>query len=283
MNLKAVFFDIDGTLVTSQAKALPSTKIALKELKAQEIICGIATGRGPVGLDQQIDQLELDVFVTYNGQFVYTRKQVIYANPFPQELVKKIAAFSDNNKRQIMFGAADEVAGSSIMTFGQKAWAKRLQRFLPKKPLIKRFRSIASKISRTGNRSRYQELAILNKPIYQCVLISPESEQAQLEALFPECKFTRSNPYTVDIILKGASKSVGIQKVGRAKGFSLADTMAFGDSWNDTEMLSTVGIGVAMGNANADIKELADYVTTSNTEDGIYNALVHFNNLNKKE
>ncbi|WP_314060032.1 Cof-type HAD-IIB family hydrolase [uncultured Vagococcus sp.] len=277
MKISAVFFDIDGTLVTHQAKALASTKESIAQLKSQGIICGLATGRGPVRLDEQVDQLALDVFVTYNGQYVYTRDQVLYANAFPVDLVTKIAAYCDQNKRQILFGSNDELAGSSIMSIGQKAWAKRLQRFLPKARNSLFFKKIAQKISRTGNKQRYQDLAILRKPIYQCVLISPESEQPILEKLFPECKFTRSNPYTVDIIMKRNSKSVGIQKVGQHLGFTLDQCMAFGDSWNDTEMLQSVGLGVAMGNANEDIKLLADYVTTSNTEDGIYNALRHYN------
>ncbi len=276
MKINAVFFDIDGTLVTHQAKALDSTKESITQLKSQGIICGLATGRGPVRLDQQIDKLALDVFVTYNGQYVYTRDQVLYADAFPTELVAKIAAYCDQNKRQILFGSHDELAGSSIMSIGQKAWTKRLQRFLPKARNSLFFKQVAQKISRTGNKQRYQDLPILKKPIYQCVLISPESEQPMLEKLFPECKFTRSNPYTVDIIMKQNSKSVGIQIVGNHLGFTLDQCMAFGDSWNDTEMLQSVGLGVAMGNANEDIKLLADYVTTSNTEDGIYNALRHY-------
>lgn len=282
MNIKAVFFDIDGTLVTQQAKALASTKASIEQLKSQGIICGVATGRGPVGLDQQMDQLEMDVFVTYNGQYVYTPHEVLYANPFPPVLLDEIASFCDRNKRQIIFGSSDELAGSSIMTIGQKAWAKRLQRFLPKARHSSLFKKIAQKVSRTGNKQRYQDLGILKKPIYQCVLISPESEQPELETLFPDCKFTRSNPYTVDIIMSQNSKSVGIQKVGDHLGFKLSESMAFGDSWNDTEMLQSVGVGVAMGNANEDIKRIANYVTTDNTEDGIYNALVHYNIISEK-
>ena len=53
-------------------------------------------------------------------------------------------------------------------------------------------------------------------------------------------------------------------------GFELAEVMAFGDSDNDIEMLSGVGIGVAMGNAKSSVKELAHYTTDSNNNDGIF-------------
>ena len=55
--------------------------------------------------------------------------------------------------------------------------------------------------------------------------------------------------------------------------------MAFGDGGNDLSMLKHVHIGVAMGNAKDYVKDVADYVTDSVDEDGIYNALKHFNIL----
>ena len=59
-------------------------------------------------------------------------------------------------------------------------------------------------------------------------------------------------------------------------GFQLSETMAFGDGGNDISMLRHAAIGVAMGNAKEDVKEAADYVTTSVDEDGIKKALQHF-------
>lgn len=280
--IKAAFFDIDGTLVTSKAKALDSTRRAIAELKKQGIICGIATGRGPFRLAEQIDQLTFDVYVTYNGQYVYTDKEVLYANAFPRETVEQLIVFCETNNRHILFGAADEMAGSSVMMFGQKASAKRLQKFLPKGPLKRLIMKIAKTFPQKSKNKRYRQLAVLKKPIYQCVMISPLKEQGALEKLFPECKFTRSNPYTVDIILKDSSKSVGIEKAGSLFDFTLKETVAFGDSWNDEEMLRDVGIGVAMGNAMAEIKELADYITKSNTEDGIDYALRQLKLLKKE-
>ena len=59
-------------------------------------------------------------------------------------------------------------------------------------------------------------------------------------------------------------------------GFKLEETMAFGDGGNDIGMLRHAGIGVAMGNANDEVKAAADYITASVDEDGIYKALKHF-------
>ncbi|ALS01701.1 haloacid dehalogenase [Enterococcus silesiacus] len=274
--IKAIFFDIDGTLVNKNAKALESTKRAISLAQAQGIICGVATGRGPVHLSEQIDKLNLDVFVTYNGQFVYTKDEALRSEPFASDTLRTIVTFSDVHHRQIMFGSKDSIEGSSLMRFGQKKWAKKLARFLPRRFPVTLAKNLVSRFSLHRKDQRYQDLAILKEPIYQCVLLSAKSEESFLKEQLPDCHFTRSNPYTVDIIPTGGSKLVGIQQCLEHFDILLEEVMAFGDSWNDLEMLSHVGFGVAMGNAEEEIKKAAKYVTKSNDEDGIYQALMHY-------
>ena len=67
-----------------------------------------------------------------------------------------------------------------------------------------------------------------------------------------------------------------VDKIIEYFGISLNETMAFGDGGNDISMLQHAGLGVAMGNAKEEVKQKADYVTTSVDEDGIANALKHF-------
>ena len=75
----------------------------------------------------------------------------------------------------------------------------------------------------------------------------------------------------------GADKGKGILAMARHEGFDPSRTMAFGDGGNDTSMILQAGIGIAMGNAIDALKHQADYVTTSVDDDGILNALRHFN------
>ncbi|OJG98639.1 cof-like hydrolase [Enterococcus termitis] len=274
--IKAIFFDIDGTLVNKQGKALESTKRAIALAQEQGIICGIATGRGPIHLSQKIDELNLDVFVTYNGQLVFSEEKTIRSAHFPEETLKRIVAFSDRYHRQIMFGSRRSMEGSSLMRFGQNKWAKRLSYFIPKRLPMTVTKNLISRLSIHRKEQRYFELDILKEPIYQCVLLSPPSELDTLKEQLPDCHLTRSNPYTIDIIPAGGSKMIGIQKCVEFFGISTEEIMAFGDSWNDLEMLTGVGIGVAMGNAEEDVKKVADFVTQSNEADGIYQALRHY-------
>ena len=75
---------------------------------------------------------------------------------------------------------------------------------------------------------------------------------------------------------KGNTKQKGIDEIIRHFGIRLEETMAFGDGGNDVSMLRHAAIGVAMGNAVDEVKEHANYITTSVDENGIANALKHF-------
>ena len=95
-------------------------------------------------------------------------------------------------------------------------------------------------------------------------------------AYMPNSLAARWSPYFADVVAKGCTKAVGIDRIIGQYGISLKETMAFGDGGNDIAMLQHAGVGVAMGNAMDEVKKAADFVTTSVDEDGIVNALRHF-------
>ncbi|HCM89399.1 MULTISPECIES: Cof-type HAD-IIB family hydrolase [Vagococcus] len=272
--IKAAFFDIDGTLLSSNAECLPSTISSIEKLHQQGIICCIASGRGPNRIKSLIGNLPMDAYVLYNGQLVFSHTKGIYEHVFTNDTLEKLAEFADAEKRQMIFGTRKEFYGSQSMKMGQRRWLKQLYHLLPDKISFKELENVIKKYNiLPQSETKFMTLPIFSQPVYQCVLLSPESEQKRLEELFPDCHFTRSNPYSVDVIPKGGSKIVGINQVLAHYGIDKSEAIAFGDSWNDTEMLREIGTGVAMGNAAEDIKELADYVTDTNDQDGIMKAL----------
>ena len=92
----------------------------------------------------------------------------------------------------------------------------------------------------------------------------------------PECKALRWTPTFINVIDKAGGKAVGLSKACERYGISREEIMAFGDGGNDIDMLEYAGIGVAMGNGGADAKAAANHVTTNLDQDGVYNALKHF-------
>ena len=281
--IKAIFFDIDGTLVTKQGKVLESTKRAIEKAKGKGIICGIATGRAPIRLSQQVEALHLDAFITYNGQFVYTREKIIYAQSFSKETLNQIVTFSDTNNRRIIFGSQDELVGSSFMKMGHKKWLTKLMTPITTIFPMNGLKNRVLTSSFLRKKYKYRELLILDKLIYQCILLSGPTEIDSLTMQLPDCHLTRSNPYAVDIIPKEGSKLKGIEQFAENNHFSLEEVMVFGDSWNDLEMLESAGIGVAMGNSEKEVKKTADFVTKTNEADGIYHALKHYQIIERRK
>lgn len=274
--IKAIFFDIDGTLITSDSKVLESTREAIRLAQNQGILCGIATGRGPVKIEERIERLPLDVYVMYNGQLVYTNEKDIYLHPFSNEVLQQIVDFADDEHRQIIFGGRYRVDGSHLMKWSQKSLLKKIAGWMPEWFPVRSTRRLLQSFSPNREKGRYKKLSILQEPIYQCVLFSAETEAQRLQERLPNCSFQRSNPYSVDIVPKNGSKYHGILEFIKAVGIKPEEVMAFGDHYNDIEMIQKVGIGVAMGNGLSEVKAQADYVTATNEQDGIYQALKHF-------
>ena len=95
------------------------------------------------------------------------------------------------------------------------------------------------------------------------------------EAIGDDFDFMVHGPAVVEIVPRGFNKGTGIEKVCELLGESVSDTVAFGDSANDLDMLDTAGVGVVMGSGSDEAKEHADYVTSGLYEDGIKNGLLH--------
>lgn len=277
--IKAVFFDVDGTLLTNQSQILPSTKQAIKQLQKQGILCGIATGRGPSQLKNRLDNVMFDLFVTYNGQLAYNETTTFVSKPFSQETVQAIAEYSIKEKKQAVFGFSDELKGSYYMTQGEKKWLKQISNLFPKNISASFLKKILRLLG-SGGQGTYKKLMHTTEPVYQCMMVSDLVEQPALSSHFPNCDFTRSSSYLVDILPKNGAKEKGIQSVCDVFGITREEIMVFGDSWNDIGMLKYAGVGIAMGNALPEVKKSANYVTSDNNHDGIMNALNHYQIFN---
>ena len=113
-------------------------------------------------------------------------------------------------------------------------------------------------------------------PMLQLIVFCSPEQEAGLIARMPSCETTRWTPLLCDVMPRGGGKHVGIRKTLDYYGFSREESMAFGDGENDISMLQYVGLGVAMGNADAEVKAAADYVTTGTDDGGIAKALRRF-------
>ncbi|HEN9073981.1 TPA: Cof-type HAD-IIB family hydrolase [Streptococcus agalactiae] len=272
MAIKAVFFDIDGTLLNDRKNVQKSTIKAIRNLKDQGILVGLATGRGPSFVQPFLENLGLDFAVTYNGQYIYSRSEIIYTNQLSKTTVYRLIRYAGARRREISLGTASGLLGSGIIGLGTSRLGQIVSSLVPRKWAKAIERSFKHFIRRIKPQNIDSLMIILREPIYQVVLVATEGESERIQKQFPRVKLTRSSPYSMDVISEEQSKVKGIERVGQRYGFDLSEVIAFGDSDNDIEMLSQVGIGVA----SQQVKENARYTTADNNDDGISKALAHY-------
>jgi Cof subfamily protein (haloacid dehalogenase superfamily) len=255
----ALFFDIDGTLVSFQTHEIPpSTILALTQAKANGSRVYIATGRPPIIITNlgAIEHL-IDGYITTNGALCFVGHEMVTCQPIAKDDV--MTCIEDCQEK-----------GNCLIVIGRKDVAV----IDPKGDVDRIFRQMLA----VKNLDKASPLdVVLQQDILQLTPFFPADYEPVLMASMPQCVSGRWHPEFTDITANGADKGKGILAMARHEGFDPSRTMAFGDGGNDTSMILQAGIGVAMGNAIDALKQQADYVTTSVDDDGILNALRHFN------
>lgn len=251
MNNKIIFFDIDGTLLNHEKTLPTSTKKAIQLLKENGVFVAIATGRAPFMFQDLREELDIDSFVSFNGQFVVFENEVIYENHLNESELGKLYQEAKTNKHPLVF-MNDKTMKASVKHH----------------PYIESSLGSLNFVHPDEDEQFY-----VNRKLYQSLLFCEVEEEQTYLSKYRDFDFIRWHPYSVDVLPKGGSKAEGIKKMIERLGFHLKDVYAFGDGLNDLEMLKEVGTGVVMGNGVPEAKEIADLITTDVSEDGIWNGL----------
>lgn len=253
---KAIFFDIDGTLVSFRTHRVPASTVkALEALRAKGIKLFVATGRQLQAINN-LGTLQFDGYVTLNGSIcIAGRKQILYKRAIPAEDIHALVHYQQTVEA---YPCALVLERETYLNFKNETVEEvfRLLNF-PEPPL----RPLAE---------------LQDEAIYQLIAFFPAGHEEQAMAALPHCQATSWSPLFADVTPRGGNKAIGIDKILAHFGIALEETMAFGDGGNDIPMLRHAGIGVAMGNADETVKNAADYVTDAVDDNGIWNALQHF-------
>ena len=254
----ALFFDIDGTLVSFKTHEIPASTIyALTQAKANGHKVFISTGRPPLIITNlgAIEHL-IDGYVTINGALCFVGKEVISCKDIPKEAVQVIVKDAlEKDYGLIVVGEKDVAVldshGEVDRIFRGEIAVENLDQV---KPLEE----------------------VLEQRILQLTPFFSADYEREIMKRIPCCTSGRWHPAFTDITAKGADKGEGILTLATRFGLNPKHTIAFGDGGNDSSMIKAAGIGVAMGNALESLKNEADYTTTSVDNDGVLNALRHF-------
>lgn len=248
-----VLFDIDGTLVDAEKRIPQSAKEAISELKKNGTEVAVATGRPAFLFDEVCEELGIDSYVCFSGQYVVHKGEIIYENEIMEDEVTRLHQHAARNGHPMIFMTGEEmkatIGGHPYVTEG----LSRLRFAYPETD---------------------PEFSV-GKKIYQALLFCDETSEEGMRCTEDRSRFIRWHKYACDVLPGGGSKAVGINKLLDAAGISRANTYAFGDGPNDLEMLEHVSVGVAMENGVPALKAVADYVTDHVERDGVAKGLRH--------
>lgn len=251
MVYKIVFFDVDGTITSHEDGSIPSSTIeAIKILKTKGVKVVAATGR-PLSMCKELQDLGIETFITANGGYVKHNQIVIHKVPMDKNIILEVMDFAQSENNGLSFYTEDfymnGVKEYEILT------ALKETLFLDDYPIT--------------NRSIHEQEVFL-----LCLFASDEAVEKYIQK-FPHLTFRRWHPFVLNVLQENVSKSLAIMKTLEFFGIDKADAIAFGDGENDIDMLELVGLGIAMGNGNEQLKNIADFVTKKSSEDGIHYAL----------
>lgn len=256
---KLIAIDIDGTLINSKHEISAKTKQILIEAQKQGHKVMISSGRSPKGVEKYYKELELDKYegyiCNYNGAVVTDVKtnEVIINHTLDFEKMKEMLKFSKTQDIYFVIYFNNIVYTDNLSTYN-------LDDVLIKNDtLLKYVPNLVESIDFMPN----------NILFTQAPSKMAEPSKNIFEKFKDDFEFVYSEPFYFEAMPKNVSKGETLVEVAKKLGYSIEDTVAFGDQGNDFTMIKLAGTGVAMGNAIDELKENSDFVTKTNDEDGV--------------
>ncbi len=275
-NIKLVAMDLDGTLFNRNGEITPKTINELNRVAAKGVHTVISTGRPFNGLPfAQIKDTKIDYALTTNGAAVYRIKDkaCLYENTMDFEMLTPVLDYVLN--REIHIDLYIDGEGFTPIrcreNLNRLAVPDSLKRYMiatrtPVEDLVAYVKDCGKKIQKIN----------LNFYPQPDGTLGYRDETIQFLKSLSAIEVVCGGFNNFEISKAGVTKSTGLKALTEYLGVTMEETMAVGDSENDFSMINAAGLGIAMANASDDIKAIADYITTSNEEDGVGEAIRKF-------
>jgi Cof subfamily protein (haloacid dehalogenase superfamily) len=252
--------DLDDTLLNPEHQLSARNAQAIQAVRARGVIVVIASGRMYETSEPFARQLRLDTpIICYNGAMVRhpVTGEIWLQEQVPAELADIVRDYAEQHQLQLNY-----YLPGHLYTAANTSWEQLYHR-------------------RTG--AEFEVLPDFNRALHgttpiKMIIIDAPAKTDELLPVFRErfagqLYVTKSNDEYLEFLPPNASKSRALAAVAARYEVPQAETIAIGDSWNDIPMLQWAGLGIAVGNAKAQVKEVADLVVASNAEDGVADAL----------
>lgn len=259
---KAIFFDIDGTLInclSNQHTMSSKVQEAIKMVRAQGHYAFIASGRPYAFIDENLKAFGFDGFILANGAHIIINNSTIYQSPFNHSFYETILQEFDNRHIQYILETTENSYISETAVEFYNFYKEigiptnHIKRTLPPKGM---------------GILKIEALCPTADIAKQCIDIIEGHEEYGC--------FKSIDPRLFEIYNKNNTKGTAILRALEYLKIPVEHSYAFGDGINDTEMLSTVNCGIAMGNASDYVKSFAKEITDSVKDDGVASGLIKY-------
>lgn len=263
LKYRVLVLDLDGTLTNSKKEVTEDTKQALAEFQQQGGIIVLASGRPTYGIVPVAKQLELEqrggYILAFNGGHIMDCKtgKCVYRQSLPKNMIHELYDLSrDMDTHILTYQGADVITEHPDDPYVQKEAA----------------------INHMPVKHVDDFVAHVDFPVTKCLMVGEPDYMAVVEKKVQQrvqdrISAYRSEPFFLELVPTGIDKASCMQVLMNKLGLTAADAMACGDGYNDLTMLRWAGLGVAMANAQPEVREQADVVTLSNDEDGVAAAI----------
>lgn len=272
MKQKVLILDIDGTLTNSKKEITSKTLEAILNLEQQGNIVIIASGRPTHGVKWIADALKLERYggyiLNFNGARITDAGtgEIVYQQVFPNEYIKPLYEYALNHGMGLVTYKDDTVIAATG---------------------IDKYMKFEARLNRMKLCQMENFLSYVNFDINKCLLTAKEDAAPELESELVDqyegvLSIYRSEPFFIEAMPFGVDKAASLERLFDIIGVDRADSVACGDGFNDISMIQYAGVGVAMANAQEEVKKIADVVTEkSNDEDGLLEVIEKFFFLRK--
>lgn len=291
---KLIAIDIDGTLLKTDKTLSPSTIKAIKEARQKGVKIILATGRPIQGVEKYTKELNInseeDYGISCSGAFVQClgTKEVLFESTLSYDDLQFLYNMAEELKitLNILLQKDDLILTPTLnLTTQLEAMLSNLNmqvvdfNTLTEDIVINR----AVYINENTNFTEHL-LNVIKRNNYSLNLPETSTGNDELvldkdnlpEELFNKFTVLRPSFNTLEILSKGVSKGTGVKLIAEKLGIKQDEIICIGDSGNDIAMIEYAGLGVAMGNASPHVKEVADFITLSNEEDGVAHVINKF-------